>query len=137
MRKLIAGPSGFSICDECVELCMDIIREESKTFRWSKSRDRGAHHRRRSATFFSTYYVDRAESRQEGAFCRSAQSLQAPSLTRRSMPGSSWPSRISCVIVLSDRFGQDAARADAGASSLDVPFTNGRCDDADRGGLCR
>src|ERR1700704_3977389 len=28
--KLIAGPTVF-ICDECVELCMDIIREESKT----------------------------------------------------------------------------------------------------------
>ena len=27
MRKLIAGPSVF-ICDECVELCNDIIREE-------------------------------------------------------------------------------------------------------------
>jgi hypothetical protein len=30
VRKLIAGPSVF-ICDECVELCMDIIREEHKT----------------------------------------------------------------------------------------------------------
>ena len=29
VRKLIAGPTVF-ICDECVELCMDIIREESK-----------------------------------------------------------------------------------------------------------
>ncbi len=28
VRKLIAGPTVF-ICDECVELCMDIIREES------------------------------------------------------------------------------------------------------------
>ena len=30
VRKLIAGPTVF-ICDECVELCMDIIREEDKT----------------------------------------------------------------------------------------------------------
>ncbi|MBC6402438.1 MAG: ATP-dependent Clp protease ATP-binding subunit ClpX [Hyphomonadaceae bacterium] len=29
VKKLIAGPTVF-ICDECVELCMDIIREESK-----------------------------------------------------------------------------------------------------------
>ena len=29
VRKLIAGPTVF-ICDECVELCMDIIKEESK-----------------------------------------------------------------------------------------------------------
>ena len=27
MKKLIAGPSVF-ICDECIELCNDIIRDE-------------------------------------------------------------------------------------------------------------
>ena len=37
VKKLIAGPTVF-ICDECVELCMDIIREENKTA-LSKSRD--------------------------------------------------------------------------------------------------
>jgi ATP-dependent Clp protease ATP-binding subunit ClpX len=37
VRKLIAGPTVF-ICDECVELCMDIIREENKTH-LVKSRD--------------------------------------------------------------------------------------------------
>ena len=32
VRKLIAGPTVF-ICDECVELCMDIIRgEQSNLF---------------------------------------------------------------------------------------------------------
>ena len=30
VRKLIAGPTVF-ICDECVELCMDIINEENKS----------------------------------------------------------------------------------------------------------
>jgi len=30
VRKLIAGPTVF-ICDECVELCMDIIREDTKS----------------------------------------------------------------------------------------------------------
>ena len=30
VRKLIAGPTVF-ICDECVELCMDIIREETRS----------------------------------------------------------------------------------------------------------
>src|SRR3974377_610026 len=37
VRKLIAGPTVF-ICDECVELCMDIIRER-KTSSLTKSRD--------------------------------------------------------------------------------------------------
>lgn len=30
VRKLIAGPTVF-ICDECVELCTDIIREENRS----------------------------------------------------------------------------------------------------------
>src|SRR6202045_3819203 len=30
VRKLIAGPTVF-ICDECVELCKDIIQEEAKS----------------------------------------------------------------------------------------------------------
>jgi ATP-dependent protease Clp ATPase subunit len=37
VRKLIAGPTVF-ICDECVELCRDIIQEEKKSS-LSKSRD--------------------------------------------------------------------------------------------------
>lgn len=37
VRKLIAGPTVF-ICDECVELCMDIIREENKNT-LTKSKD--------------------------------------------------------------------------------------------------
>ena len=37
VRKLIAGPTAF-ICDVCVELCIDIIREENKSS--VKSRDR-------------------------------------------------------------------------------------------------
>jgi ATP-dependent Clp protease ATP-binding subunit ClpX len=37
VRKLIAGPTVF-VCDECVELCMDILREENKSS-LVKSRD--------------------------------------------------------------------------------------------------
>ena len=36
VRKLIAGPTVF-ICDECVELCMDIIKEENKTISTSSN----------------------------------------------------------------------------------------------------
>jgi ClpX C4-type zinc finger len=37
VRKLIAGPTVF-ICDECVELCKDIMQEENKSS-LTKSRD--------------------------------------------------------------------------------------------------
>jgi ATP-dependent Clp protease ATP-binding subunit ClpX len=51
VRKLIAGPTVF-ICDECVELCMDIIGEENKSS-LVKSRD-GIPTRRRYAKFSTT-----------------------------------------------------------------------------------
>ena len=28
VRKLIAGPNGVYICDECIEICEDILEEE-------------------------------------------------------------------------------------------------------------
>jgi ATP-dependent Clp protease ATP-binding subunit ClpX len=40
VRKLIAGPTVF-ICDECVELCNDIIREEAKGGLAGKGKDGG------------------------------------------------------------------------------------------------
>ena len=38
VRKLIAGPTVF-ICDECVELCMDIIKEDSKNSKTKIKKD--------------------------------------------------------------------------------------------------
>ncbi len=38
VKKLIAGPTVF-ICDECVDLCTDIIKEESKTALVKSSKD--------------------------------------------------------------------------------------------------
>ena len=38
VKKLIAGPTGF-VCDECVELCMDIIKEDSKNNKTKLKKD--------------------------------------------------------------------------------------------------
>jgi ATP-dependent protease Clp, ATPase subunit len=48
VKKLIAGPTVF-ICDECVELNMDIIKEENKTS--LKNIKRVFQHLKRSAKF--------------------------------------------------------------------------------------
>ena len=32
VRKLIAGPNGVFICDECVDICQEIIMEELDDF---------------------------------------------------------------------------------------------------------
>lgn len=39
VRKLIAGPSVY-VCDECVELCNDIIREEIKEISPKQDQDK-------------------------------------------------------------------------------------------------
>ena len=53
VRKLIAGPSVF-ICDECIELCNDIIREEGAGSEAARSRPQqapdAARNPRRSST---------------------------------------------------------------------------------------
>jgi ATP-dependent Clp protease ATP-binding subunit ClpX len=30
VKRLVAGPNGVYICDECIELCNQIIREEQE-----------------------------------------------------------------------------------------------------------
>ena len=33
VRKLIAGPAGVYICDECIDICADILEEELRMTR--------------------------------------------------------------------------------------------------------
>ena len=74
VRKLIAGPTVF-ICDECVELCMDIIREEHKTTLVQVARRRAEPARHLQG---ARRLRDRPGPRQAGALGRGAQPLQAP-----------------------------------------------------------
>ncbi len=60
VRKLIAGPTVF-ICDECVELCMDIIREENKT-NLVKSRE-GVPTPQDILTVLDDYVIDQAHAK--------------------------------------------------------------------------
>ena len=32
VRKLVAGPKGVYICDECIEVCMEIMEDEFEGF---------------------------------------------------------------------------------------------------------
>ena len=57
VKKLIAGPTVF-ICDECVELCMDIIKEEHKAS-LNKSSD-GVPSPREICSFLDEYVIGQA-----------------------------------------------------------------------------
>ena len=107
VRKLIAGPTVF-ICDECVELCMDIIREESKS-NLVKSRDgvptpseirKGARRLRH-----------RPGQGQEGAVGGCPQPLQAPQ--PRDEEQRRRAGQVEHHADRPDRFGQDAAGPDS------------------------
>ncbi len=92
VRKLIAGPTVF-ICDECVELCMEIIREENKTS-FMKSKE-GVPTPQEIFKVLDDY-VRRPESRQEGAVGSRSTTTTSASIPRARMAMSNSPSPISC-----------------------------------------
>jgi ATP-dependent Clp protease ATP-binding subunit ClpX len=62
VRKLIAGPTVF-ICDECVELCMDIIREENKTSLSEILRWRCRHRKKSLVAVLDDYVIGQPQAK--------------------------------------------------------------------------
>ena len=115
VRKLIAGPTVF-ICDECVELCNDIIREETKSA-LVKTRDgvpTPAEICKRARRL-----CDRPEPRQARPLGRGPQSLQAPRPRRQGRRGRA--RQVEHPARRPDRLRQDPARPDPGAASSTCP----------------
>ena len=130
VRKLIAGPTVF-ICDECVELCMDIIREENKSS-LVKSGD-GVPTPMEICEVLDDYVIGQ-DARQEGALGRRAQPLQAAE--PRGEQQRRRAGEVEHPADRPDRLRQDAARADARPHPRRAVH-DGRRDDADRSRLCR
>jgi hypothetical protein len=91
VRKLIAGPTVF-ICDECVELCMDIIREENKTS-LVKSRD-GVPTPTEICNVLDDYVIGQFQAKRVLSVAVHNHYKRLP--TRPRTTTSSWPSRTSC-----------------------------------------
>ena len=116
VRKLIAGPTVF-ICDECVELCMDIIREENKSPA-SKSDERradAAGNLQRARRL-----RHRPEARQARAVGRGAQPLQAAEPRRE---GRDVELAKSNILLIGPTGCGKTLLAQTLARILDVPFT--------------
>ena len=130
VRKLIAGPTVF-ICDECVELCMDIIREENKT---SMVKSREGVPTPQEILQGSRRLCDRPALRQARAVGRRPQPLQAPRACQQEQRRRA--GEVEHPADRPDRLRQDAACADAGPHHRRA-LHHGRRHDADRSRLCR
>jgi ATP-dependent Clp protease ATP-binding subunit ClpX len=130
VRKLIAGPTVF-ICDECVELCNDIIREETKgglvARRMAASRPR-----RKSATCWTIM----SSARRGPSACFRSRCTTTTSASTTVPRARCRTCQVEHPARRPDRLRQDAARADA-RQDLRRALHDGRRDDADRSRLCR
>ena len=133
VRKLIAGPSVF-ICDECIELCNDIIREETQrptTAQKAQKSDLPSPH---EICEILDQYVIGQDPGQEDPLGRGLQPLQAAEDRRQA--GRRRARQVEHPADRADGLGQDAARADARAAAQ-RPLRDRRCDHAHRSRLRR
>ena len=132
VRKLIAGPSVF-ICDECIELCNDIIREEGATAEAVARRQEQAADAARDPPD-PRPVRDRPGPGEEDPLGRRLQPLQAARDRQQGRRGRAREEQHPADRP--DGLGQDAARADARAAAR-RPVRDRRRDDADRSRLRR
>ena len=132
VRKLIAGPSVF-ICDECVELCNDIIREELEdTGETGHDKLPKPQEINESSTSTSSASSARRKS------CRSpfTTTTSGSTIARRALQGRHRARQEQYPADRPDGLRQDAAGRDAGASAQRAVHDRRR-DDADRSRLRR
>ncbi len=117
VRKLIAGPSVF-ICDECVELCNDIIREELE----EKAATARSHLPKPREILDTLDQYGRSAARQASARGRGVQPLQAPGVTCP-RPSDDVELSKSNILLVGPTGSGKTLLAETLARLLNVPFT--------------
>ena len=133
VKKLIAGPSVF-ICDECIDLCNDIIRDEAAQADPSGTITRSDLPTPLEICDILDQYVIGQETAKR--ILAVAVYNHYKRLKHMSKKDDVELAKSNILLVGPDRLRQDAARADAGAPAQ-RPVRDRRCDDADRGRLRR
>jgi len=133
VRKLIAGPTVF-ICDECVDLCNDIIREETKTDARQQERMAACRRPAEICKVLDDYVI--GQMRRQALCFRYAVHNHYKRLNHGAKGSDVELAKSNNPADGANRLRQDFARADARADSRRAVH-DGRCDDADRSRLCR
>jgi ATP-dependent Clp protease ATP-binding subunit ClpX len=134
VRKLIAGPTVF-ICDECVEVCNDIIADDNR-FENRAARARRCRPPQEIKKFLDEYVIGQEQTKKKLAVAvyNHYKRIEIQKQPRGRNDVELTKSNI--LLIGPTGHGQDAARADAGQAAVGA-LHDRRRHDADRGGLRR
>lgn len=120
VRKLIAGPNVF-ICNECVELCMDIIREEDKS-QLVKDGDDGIPSPSEINSFLDEYIIGQAQAKRVLSVAVHNHYKRLEHVANHSNPGDIELAKSNILVVGPTGCGKTLL-AQTLARIIDVPFT--------------